>query len=190
MSGTTHLVLSGVAAAITILVGTLCLVVPVDRETRTVYHEIAMLERVVGHGPEHALVLEHLAAELTDARRRCDEWRRRLPTSPGIRGLTTRLTDFTDGREVRKRAVRRAGEAYPTLPGTALALPLAVDLEASFDDVFAVLREAERAHEPVRVRRLRVTSRGPGAPGEPPMLAASLDLEIVFDPTRDEEFVQ
>lgn len=66
------------------------------------------------------------------------------------------------------------------------AMPLTVDMEASFDSLFALIRNAESLNRLVRITSVRAaistTKRDP-IPGAPPLLKAAVGLEAIYQPS-------
>ena len=78
-----------------------------------------------------------------------------------------------------------AGVATPDSSGggpTRQVLPVLLDLRGSYASVLEVVREVERHEDLMRVASLRIDA-DHGADGAgPPMVRATIGLQIVFDP--------
>jgi hypothetical protein len=83
-----------------------------------------------------------------------------------------------------------AGTATSAIPGhsevTTMAMPLTVEMQATFDSVFAMVRAAESMSRLVRVSSVRVLCKRE-KDEEPPVLTASVGLEAIFEPEVAEE---
>ena len=63
------------------------------------------------------------------------------------------------------------------------AMPLTVDMEASFDSLFALIRSAESLHRLVRITSVRAalsTTKHEPIPGGPPLLKVAVGLEAIY----------
>ncbi len=109
---------------------------------------------------------------------------KRIPPSPEIAELIEFLSREVDRRDVRDQR-STAGDPVSAVIGEqvgVLATPLTVDMEATFDSVFRLIRAAETTDRLIRVGRVRIyRDRDKKADGSP-FVQASVGLEIVYEP--------
>ena len=128
---------------------------------------------------------------------------KRIPVQPDIAGLMRRLSLPVDGDSVLDQTFtagvprpaiepRESRTADTTPQSEEQALPLTVELVSRFDAAFALVRSAERLSRLVRIRAIRLTvveSEGGRVDraADPPMVTASVDLDVIYDPTGGSE---
>ena len=112
-----------------------------------------------------------------------------IPPAPNIAGLMRRLSLPVDGRTVLDQTFT-AGSPIHAGGGESTneeAMPLTVDIEATFDSVFALIRRAETMDRLVRVVSVRMVADRKHDDREEPLLTATVGLEAIFDATQAEE---
>jgi hypothetical protein len=163
---------------------------PNYREAAHVKQRIVELERkIAGHG-EQTIAITSLSNEVSNARRRMETELKIVPSSPDVADLIRKLSLPVDGANVIDQTFTagspvdvNAGEA-----GSAKAMPLMVELAATFDSVFALLRSAESMNRLLRVASVKVVcKRNDDKFTDIPVLQASLGLEAIYEPVVSEE---
>jgi hypothetical protein len=205
MSEARHIILSLCVFAAVVLAAGGLLVWPTHGQTRELRHQEAALQRRLDNLHLMTAQVEQFGRELSDARRAIETELKHVPESPDVAELMRRLSLPVDGASVHDQTFTAglSGEAVgPDLPTH--VLPLTVDMQATFDAVFDVLRRAERMDRLVRVSAVRLSvnrekppaTSGTSAPtrraggaaaaleieGTPPLLVATIGLEAVFEP--------
>jgi DNA-binding LacI/PurR family transcriptional regulator len=117
-----------------------------------------------------------------------EEYLTMLPVSRRLDGLIV-LSLPIDARTVRDQtftagspSAAAAGEDFPEL-----AVPLTVDMEATFDSVFALIRIAEQMDRLVRVASVRMAADRTEDLEETPVLTATIGLEVIYEPPSEED---
>lgn len=189
MSDSRHLMIAVAGGLLVLLLGGALLVWPNYREAHAIQQEVLELRgKIFGLAGQTGKV-EQLADELEVVRRRVGEELKLVPEAADVAGLMRRLSLPVDGRTVLDQTFT-AGNPCDAVPGEDLnerALPLTVDMEATFDSVFALICAAERMDRLVRISSVRVAAERPGDGPDVPMLTASVGLEVVYDPPVVEE---
>jgi Tfp pilus assembly protein PilO len=184
-----HLMIAITGGLLVILLGGALLVWPSYRKAHAIRQEVVELrEKISGLAGQTGKV-EQLADELEAARRRVGEDLKFVPETADVAGLMRKLSLPVDGRTVLDQTFT-AGNPCDAVLGEDFderVLPLTVDMEATFDSVFALICAAERMDRLVRVSSVRVAAERPGGGPEVPMLTASVGLEVVYDPPAAEE---
>ena len=68
-----------------------------------------------------------------------------------------------------------------------LVKPLDIEIRAVFDSVFAVVQAVESLDQLTRITSIHMAAGERLSPQDPPVLAASINVEAVFAPVREEE---
>jgi hypothetical protein len=193
MTDRRHLLLTGSISLLVVVLGCVVLVWPARREARRTSAEIVRLERKIESLADAADAVERLTDELAQVRHHAAEQLKGIPDSPDVAGLMRKLSMPVDGRNVLDQTFT-AGSAHPAASGDEFseqAMPLTVDMQASFDSVFALLCASESMDRLVRVASVHlVSARVADQPGsrsvqERPddrMLMASVGLEVIYEP--------
>lgn len=189
MSDSKHLMIAVAGGLLVLLLGGALLVWPNYREARAIRQEVVELRGKISGLAGQTGKVEQLADELEAARRRVGEELKLVPETADVAGLMRKLSLPVDGRTVLDQTFT-AGNPCDAVPGESFserALPLTVDMEATFDSVFALICAAERMDRLVRISSVRVAAERPGDGPDVPMLTASVGLEVVYDPPVVEE---
>jgi Tfp pilus assembly protein PilO len=167
---------------------------PGYREAASVRQKCATLRtKIAGLGDENQQV--HLLAEQVEqARRRVSLAYKNIPQTPDVAELIRKLSLPVDGVSVIDQTFT-AGTPEDVNVGNERhgaplkIMPLKVEMSATFDSVFALMRAAESMNRLMRVSSLKVSckrdekAQGAAASNERmPILTATVGLEAVFDP--------
>src|SRR5690606_22693203 len=120
--------------------------------------------------------VERLTAEVAQQRLRIEREFKIIPESADIASLIRKLSLPVDQTMVRDQTFT-AGSPGDAIPGGASplqAIPLMVDMEATFDSVFALVRSAESVDRLVRVSSVRMMCKRDEAQNDRPILKATV----------------
>lgn len=163
---------------------------PNYREAAQVNERITRLEQKIAGQAEQANELNSLSQEVQNSRRRMETELKIVPASPDVADLIRKLSLPVDGANVVDQTFT-AGSPMDVSVGAAgsvKAMPLTVELDATFDSVFALLRSAESMNRLLRVASVKVIcKRTDDETTDIPVLQASLGLEAIYEPTVPEE---
>jgi Tfp pilus assembly protein PilO len=195
MTDKQHLLATCIVSFTVLTLGCALLVWPARRDARETRAEIAKLEKKIESLDEAHAAVDRLSAELEESRRYAAEQLKAIPRSPDVAQLMRRLSMPVDGRHVLDQTFT-AGSAHPAVAGTGedfaeQAMPLTVDMQASFDSIFALLRLSESMDRLVRIASVRLISgrvseqtamRSDAPPRHDDLLTASVGLEVIYEP--------
>jgi hypothetical protein len=160
---------------------------PNYREAKVVRTHVADLEARANTLESRALAVDHLAAEVDLARTRMANDLKVIPESADVAGLIRKLSDTIDGVNVVDQTFTAgtAGVAIVGVESPARATPVAADMRATFESIFALLRKAESMDRLVRIASVRLLCKrdepNQGS-SDVPVLTASVSLEVVYEP--------
>ena len=189
MSDSKHLMIALAGGLLVLLLGGALLVWPNYREARVIRQDVLELRGKISGLAGQTGKVEQLADELEAARHRVGEELKLIPETADVAGLMRKLSLPVDGRTVFDQTFT-AGNPCDAVLGEDLnerVLPLTVDMQATFDSVFALICAAERMDRLVRISSVRVAAERPADGPDVPTLTASVGLEVVYDPPVVEE---
>ncbi len=190
MSTSRHLLIAVAGLVVIVLLGGAVLVWPSNREAGVLTEQIVRLQKKITVLSIRNQQVAQLDREVNEAARRRDAQCKRIPTSPQIADLIGRLSQEVDGVTVRDQRFT-AGEPYDATVGLGSAVraaPLTIDMVARFDSVFALIRAVETMDRLVRVALVRLhRPREAGDTEDGPLVAATIRLEVVFEPLQVKE---
>jgi len=189
MSESRHLLLAVVASLLTLVVGGGLLVWPNHRQTGEIGDEISLLEDKIAGLAAQTEEVERLAGEYSRLKRRIDEQLKAIPQSPDVAGLMRKLSLPVDGTTVMDQTFTAGspGSAIVGEESAERAMPLTVDMKATFDSVLALIRAVESIDRLIRVASVRMVAERDETAAEAPLLTASVGLEVIYEPPIDEE---
>ncbi len=179
-----QLALALVGLVILAAVGAALLVWPNYQKAREIDEEIARLHEEIKVVSIRNQALARLARKVNRATELRDAECKRIPPSPEIAQLVEFLSREIDGRGVRDQR-STAGDPVSAVIGEqvgVLATPLTVDMEATFDSVFRLIRAAETTDRLIRVGRVRIYRDRDEKTDGSPFVQASVGLELVYEP--------
>ncbi len=165
------------------VVGILVFAWPWYRERHEISLRLHSLQSKVSSLTDRTAELERLAREVEDARKVIATLRT-IPDSPDIASLMRELSIPVDGWSVLDQtfASSTATDAVPDADLSTQAMPVTVEMEASFDSLFSLVNSAESMNRLVRVASVRITSEETEDRSVAPMLHATVGLEAIFEP--------
>jgi len=143
----------------------------------------------ISRSAEETEVVRGLAQDLIDTRRRYENELKHIPAQPGMADLMTALSVPVDGVDVvdQTLTVGSGGPVAQVEDESLHALPLTIDMIATFDLVFDVLKTAEDMNRLVRVASVRIERDGERAD----LVSATIELEAIYEvpakPTDEDE---
>ena len=163
---------------------------PNYREVSTLRKQVDELNVKVDGLQSHRNLVDHLTAEVAEARERSQTQFKTIPDAPDVPDLIRKLSLPVDGVNVVDQTFT-AGTANDLdlgKTGSVRLMPLTVDMAATFDSVFALMRSAESMNRLLRVSSLKVAVKPTGKDGDGragddvPVLEASLGIEAMYAP--------
>jgi len=140
------------------VLGVAFLVWPAYRQAHRINSQTQELIRKSDRLEDDTSVVKELAERLQQLRRRIEEDLKTVPNEPRVAEMMRRLSLPVDGVTVRDQTFA-AGEPKPASQQADIpfkAIPLTVELDASFDAVFSLLRATEQSPQLVRTRSLHI----------------------------------
>ncbi len=184
MSSNRQLAFALVGLVILAAIGAALLVWPNYQKARDIDEEIVRLHEKIEVLSVRNQALARLARRVNRATEVRDAECKRIPPSPEIAELIGFLSREVDRRDVRDQR-STAGDPVSAVIGEqvgVLATPLTIDMKATFDSVFRLIRAAETTDRLIRVGRVRIyRDRDENADGSP-FVQASVGLELVYEP--------
>ena len=171
------LVAAGVLGTV-LLVGSL-VVVPDYRSCRDMDRAVVALRAKIAGLDSSSAQVRRLRRSVSIERAAKEATCRRVPGTPGVAELIRSMPCAVDGVEVIDRTFS-AGGVIP-VPGARDvpfdALPLAIELEGTFDSAFRILRHVESLDHLVRVSSVRLSR----SSEREDLLQATLSLHVIFE---------
>lgn len=198
MSSNRQIFLGGAGLTVLVAVMAWLFIWPGYRDARGFRVQVEILcGKIAGLEDGHREV-GRLKEQVDEAGRLVGERCKEIPASPEVAELIRKLSLPVDGVSVTDQTFT-AGSAEAIdasgLEGwTFWAMPLKVEMSATFESIYALLRAAESMNQLMRVSSLKVickrdekSSAPVAAPGADvsPMLNASVGLEAIYDPPAD-----
>lgn len=163
---------------------------PGYQEAAAIHRDVALLNAKMNGLDDANQTVRNLDDQLAAMRlavaRRCKS----IPASPQIESLIGRLSLPVDGVTMIDQTFDAGSPDEVSLGGSGglRAMPLKVELSATFESIFALVRAAETMENLVRVSSIKVVcKRDEKAADSMPVLNASLGLEAIYQPDLAEE---
>ena len=179
-----HMVTAVLAVLATVALAALLFIMPNYREARDVRAQVADLQSRVGLLSSRAQAVDRLAQELRDATAHAASELKTIPETADIAGLIRKLSDHIDGVNVAQQTFM-AGTPAPAIVGgdsSAMCMPLAADMLATFEAVADLVREAESMSRLVRVSSVHLQSQRDDPKADGSLIDAKIALEAIYDP--------
>jgi len=185
MINSRYLMLAALGLMVVLSLGVGFIIWPNYRQAATIRRQTADLRDKVADLSGQTQALHRLAEDVSRARTRVEQELKPIPETQDMAGLIQKLSQDVDHVRVRDQTftVGSAGEAIIGGKSSMQAMPLTVDIEATFDSVFALIQNAESIDRLVRISSVRVLcKRDDKQQSDPPIVKASVGLEAIFDP--------
>jgi Tfp pilus assembly protein PilO len=187
MSHTHKMTLASLAVLIIISLMGLLLIWPNYRRASAVWHQVEELNSRIDRFGSQAEEQQRLAAQLKSIEGRVLNELKVIPSSADLATLIRKLSQVVDRVRVLDQTFTAGtpGAAIIGSPSSMQAMPLTVDMQATFDSVFALLQNAESIDRLVRVNSVRVIckrdEKNAETMNESPIVKATVGLEAIFD---------
>lgn len=163
---------------------------PGYREAVAVHRNVMKLQaRIAGLSDANRQVTQ-LGQQVEELRRKVSQEYKTIPPSPEVAELIRKLSLPVDGVSVVDQTFTAGtAEEVPTGDKSPIkSLPLKVEMTATFDSIFALVRAAESMNQLMRISSLKVICKRDEKTSDlAPVLSASVGLEALFDPPQLEE---
>ena len=171
--------------------GAAVLVWPGHRRVAEVETRLDALAEMVESLDRRSVEVERLTTEVEAVETRLRTELRDIPDRPDAAALIRRLSMPRDDVTVLDQSFLTSGPA-PAVPGGSLrtkAMPVTVEMKATFDSVFALMRSAESMPRLVRVASVRLTAERAKEQGHGrlPFVVARVELDAIFEPDAPSE---
>ena len=159
---------------------------PFDRgEAATVRHQVADLRTKIERLSDQNHQLMQLNQQVEQLQRHVSTDYKTIPASPEVAELIRKLSLPVDGVSVMDQTFTASSAEEVAVGGKSplKSLPLKVEMTATFDSIFALVRAAESMNQLMRVSSLKVICKRDDKTSDmAPMLNASVGLDALFDP--------
>jgi hypothetical protein len=189
----THSKKMGLAAAglaMTIMLITLLFIWPNYRQASSIRRQIEELQGKVEGFSDQTQKVQLLEKQLQASQDRVLNELKLIPDVPDLAGLIRKLSQDVDRVRVLDQTFTAGSPSEAIIGGkaSAQAMPLTVDMEATFDSVFALVKNAESIDRLVRIATVRVLcKRDEKQSLTRPIVKASVGLEAIFDSPGSQE---
>lgn len=141
----------------------------------------ALLEEKIGHLEDVEADLERRSGELVSLHEQQAIACRTVPDHPDVANLMQHLSIGVDGETVLDQTFTVRGRADRAGDARFEILPLVVELETTFDNIFDVVRRVERLERLVRITSLTMTCRDIDFKQARPTLRAAIGMDVVYE---------
>lgn len=184
MSDKRHFMLS-IGLFITVLVlGGVGLVLPNAREVHDIRDRIADLQSRSEGVEQTTAMVEQLSIMMTDAKQSIDAELKIIPEQSGVTAMIRELSLSIDSVRVLDQTFT-VGSTIDPLPEThpsIRAVPVTMEMESTFDSIYAVLRAVESMDRLVRLRSMRIRAMGQQTnPQGDPIVETVLAIDAVYE---------
>lgn len=184
MSDRRHIMLAVGLFLAVLALGGMTLALPNVREVWEIRERVADLTNRSEGVEQTTLMVEQLSKMVADAQRTVDADLKSIPNEAGIALMIRRLSLPIDGETVRDQTFS-VGSVIEPLPEThpmIRAVPVTMEMKATFESTYAVLRTIESMERLVRLRSIRINSSTDAINryGEP-IVSTLLVLETVYE---------
>ena len=192
-----HIMAAGISmAACALLVGGL-FIYPNYRKAAGIRAQVRELQHKMDDLDGQTNEVERLAREVRDLRMRMDAELKEIPATADMANLMQKLSQPVDYVNVISQNLTTGSAADaligldPAVPtranaassgGGMKAMPLTVDMEATFESVFALIQSAESVKRLVRVASVRINCKRDEKSPQASSVRATIVLEAIFDP--------
>ena len=139
------------------------------------------LEQKIGHLEDVEADLELRTSSLLSLRREQEQACRLVPDRPDVANLMQHLSMGVDGQTVLDQTFTVRGRSGESEGARFEILPLVVELETTFDNIFDVIHRVEQLKRLVRVTSITMTCRDVEFEQSQPTLRASIGMDVVYE---------
>jgi Tfp pilus assembly protein PilO len=170
------------AAVLAIVLGITCFFTwPNYAEASDLSSSSSTLEQKIGHLEDVEVDLKHRAKSLAALHREQERVCRQVPDRPDVANLMQHLSMGVDGQAVLDQTFTVRGRNGEAEDARFKILPLVVELETTFDNIFDVIQRVEQLKRLVRVTSITMTCRDVEFEQTQPTLRASIGMDVVYE---------
>ncbi|MEE2719456.1 MAG: type 4a pilus biogenesis protein PilO [Planctomycetota bacterium] len=144
-------------------------------------NESRLLEQKIGHLEDVEADLERRSEELVRLHERQAHACRLVPDRPDVADLMQHLSIGVDGETVLDQTFTVRGRGDRAGDARFEILPLVVELETTFDNIFDVIRRVERLERLVRVTSISMNCRDVDFKNKRPTVRAAIGMDVVYE---------
>ncbi len=139
------------------------------------------LEQKISHLEDVEADLERRSKSLAALHREQERACRQVPDRPDVANLMQHLSMGVDGQTVLDQTFTVRGRSGGLEDARFEILPLVVELETTFDNIFDVIHRVEQLKRLVRVTSIAMTCRDVEFEQTQPTLRASIGMDVVYE---------
>jgi Tfp pilus assembly protein PilO len=166
---------------------------PGYQDAASIRRELGVLKAKMNSLKDAGVQVKKLEEQVRQVRLEVARKYKSIPQTPDTEDLYRKLSLAVDGVSVMDQSFN-TGSAEDVSLGAASelrAMPVKVEMSATFESIFALIRAAESMDKLVRVSSVKVIcKRDEKTSDSLPMLNASVGLEAIYDPPPGEEEVK
>jgi len=140
-----------------------------------------LLEEKIGHLEDVEADLERRSEELALLHEQQSQACRHVPDRPDVANLMQHLSIGVDGDSVLDQTFTVRGRGDRVGDARFEILPLVVEIETNFDNIFDVVQRVERLERLVRITSISMTCRDVDFKQIRPTLRAAIGLDVVYE---------
>lgn len=187
MLNSKHLIWAGLGMAILLGLGVATVIWPNYRQAATTRKHVAELRQKIGSIEIQNREVQRLDSDVTKLRSRVANELKLIPEAPASAALIGKLSQPVDNITVMDQQIMTGSPSEAIIGGktSVQAMPLTVDMEATFDSIFALIQNAESIGRLVRVSSVRILCKRDeksATANDPPIVKATVVLEAIYDP--------
>ena len=181
-----HIMVAAILLAVCVLLIGGLFIYPNYRKAASIRTQVRELQRKMDGLDGQTQEVEKLARDVRAQRIRMEAEQKVIPTTPDMSNLMQKLSQPVDYINViaQNLTTGSAADAIVNAPDDCgvKAMPLTVDMDASFESVFALVRSAESVRRLVRVASVRITCKRDEKNPDNAIVKATIGLEAIYDP--------
>lgn len=162
---------------------------PGYRQSATINRQIDALKLKVAGLSDQTGIARSLAEKLFRAQTRIEHQLKSIPNSPEVAELIRKLSLPVDQTRVADQTFTAGSpsDAIVGMKSPMRVMPLTVEMEAAFDSVFALMRNAESLNRLVRITSVTISCKRDEKKPDSSMVKATVGLDAIFEPPGGEE---
>ncbi|HJN71259.1 MAG TPA: type 4a pilus biogenesis protein PilO [Phycisphaerales bacterium] len=161
---------------------TFCFAVPNYKTATTNVEEARRLEDRINKLERRQVEVQNLREEYDALVLQVENEYKKVPASPDTAQIVQALSLEVDGMHVLDQSFVAGSTNNQTKSGAFSVQPLAITMEADFESIFSVIRQAESMGRLVRVSSVRITRPDRDADSSSAILEAAVGLHAPFNP--------
>jgi len=181
-----HIMIAAISLAVCVLLIGGLFIYPNYRKAASIRTQVRELQRKMDGLDGQTQEVEKLARDVRAQRIRMEAEQKVIPATPDMSNLMQKLSQPVDYINVIAQNLTTGSAADAIVNGPddcgVKAMPLTVDMDASFESVFALVRSAESVRRLVRVASVRITCKRDEKNPDNAIVKATIGLEAIYDP--------